>query len=314
MLVKHIILQLAVKCALGGWVEIVMTNKEPYNIKTEEDLNQVLGVIDEEMRDEGIPITARQIKGWLKFSAHFGLGLKMSDPLSQKVMDWFEVRYGDKLKVDYATGEIAVMIRGDLFKMRVPTMYGTVQVICDPRFWMDKPGMQIAVNEDDPLPEGNVLNCIDELTESYALTFTLDEQRKLFHTFQFANEASQTIDQIKSVPFIDEAKGDIQASITHLFVESPQYGLSKWASLQAVEKFIKAYISKTGIIPPFTHDLQRLANLAATHGLPPISPVDLGKIQCAADVRYGRVAVSPQESIEAHHAALKVCAEIARSL
>ncbi|MGH9941168.1 MAG: HEPN domain-containing protein [Pyrinomonadaceae bacterium] len=291
-----------------------MTKKEPYNIQTEEDLNQVLEAIDKELRDEGVPVTARQLKGWLKFSSRFGLGLKMSDPLSQKVMDWFEVRYGDKLKIDYATGEIAVMIRGDLFKMRVPTMYGTVQVICDPRFWMDKLGMQIAVNENGPLPVVNVLNCIDELTESYALTFTLDEQRELFQIFQFANEASQAIDKPSGAPFINEAKGDIQASIAHLFEERPQFGLSKWASLQAVEKFIKAFLSKMGVTPPFTHDLQRLAIMAASHGLAQLAPADLGKIQCSAEVRYGRIVVSAQEAIEAHHTALKVCSEIARSL
>jgi HEPN domain-containing protein len=291
-----------------------MNNKEPYNIKTEADFNRVLEAIDTEMRNENIPLTARQIKGWLRFSSNFGLGLKMSDPLSQSVMDWFEVRYGDKLKINFVTAEIAVMIRGDLFRMHVPTMYGKVQVICDPRFWADNSCMQIAVNENDPLPIINVLNCIDGLTESYALTLSLDEQRNLFYTFQFAHEMTKAIDKPSAVPFINEAKGDIQASIAHLFEELPQYGLSKWASLQAVEKFIKAYIHKSRMKPPFTHDLQKLANLAASHGLPAISPVDLAKIQCSAEIRYGRIAVSSQEAAEAQHASLKVCAEVAKSL
>jgi len=69
-----------------------MADKEPYNIKTDEDFHNVMEKIDKDMRDDGIPVTARQLKGWLKFSSRFGLGIMMSDPLSQKVMDWFETR------------------------------------------------------------------------------------------------------------------------------------------------------------------------------------------------------------------------------
>ena len=157
-----------------------MTHKEPYNIKTYEELSKVLETIDKEMRESSVPIQARQIKGWLRFSSRFGLGLSMGEPLSQTVMNWFEKRYGDKLKVDYAIGEVAVMIRGDLYKMRIPQFYGQIEIICDPRFWMEQPGTQIAIKETDPLPKINVLNFIEGLTENYALTLTLDEQRMLF--------------------------------------------------------------------------------------------------------------------------------------
>jgi hypothetical protein len=52
---------------------------ENYDIKTEEDFHQVLGSIDEEMRAANVPIPARQVKGWVKFSSRYGLRLKMSD-------------------------------------------------------------------------------------------------------------------------------------------------------------------------------------------------------------------------------------------
>ena len=291
-----------------------MSAKEKYNIKTEEDFNRVLDEIDREMRDDSVPITARQIKGWLKFSSRFGLGLSMSDPLSQKVMDWFEVRYGDRLKIDHTVGEMAVLIRGDLFKLRFPTYYGSINVICDPKFWMSEPGTQIAVKEDDPLPVVNVLNCIEELTESYALTLTIDEQRELFNLFLFGTSAMQDLDAVRGVAFVEEAKGDLRASVSHLFDRPPQYGLSKWSSLQATEKFIKAYITQKGTTPPFSHDLQRLATIAESLGLPVLPQTELSKIQCPADVRYGRVPVTPAEAVEAQHAAIKACAEIAKSI
>lgn len=239
--------------------------KENYDIKTEEDFHRVLNSIDEEMRADSVPIPARQIKGWVKFSSRYGLRLKMSDPLSRKIMEWFATRYGDKIKVDFAQGELAVSIRGDLYKMYFPFFAGRIQVICDPRFWMDKRGMQLAKDKDDPLPVINVLNCIEELTETYALTLSVDEQRDLFNLFQFGNDAYQEINRLKGITFIKEAKGDVDASVEHLLDNPAQYGLSKWASLQAVEKFLKGYLAQKSAGVPFSHNLQALATTAESH-------------------------------------------------
>lgn len=288
--------------------------KEHYDIKSEEDFNRVLDAIDKQMREEDIPIPARQIKGWVRFSSRYGLGLRMSDPLSRKVMDWFSTRYGDKIMVDFAQGQLAISIRGDLYKMYFPFFAGTIQVICDPRFWMSERGMQIAKDKNDPLPVVNVLNCIEELTEKYALTLSLDEQRELFRLFQFGGAAFQEIGRIKGVAFIEEARGDIEASISHLLESPPRYGLSKWSSLQAVEKFIKGYITQKSATPPFSHDLQALATLAASFGLPVVSSIKLRQVQCPAGVRYGQVSVTKQEALEAHHVAIAICAEVAKNL
>lgn len=287
---------------------------ETYDIKTEEDFKRVLDLIDAEMRSDGIPIPARQIKGWVKFSSRSGLRLKMNDPLSQKVMDWFATRYGDKIKVDFAQGEIAVSIRGDLYKMYFPFFAGRIQVICDPRFWMDKRGMQLAKDKDDPLPVINLLNCIEELTENYALTLSLDEQRGLFDLFQFGNDSYQEINRLTGITFIKEAKGDIDASIKHLFDNPAQYGLSKWASLQAVEKFLKGYLTHKSASVPFNHNLQALATSAESYGLPAISSAQLATAQCGAGVRYGQIAVTKEEALEAHHSAIAICAAVAKNL
>lgn len=203
------------------------------------------------------------------------------------------------------------MIRGDLFKMSFPTVFGAANVICDVN-WMDRKSPQIT--NDGSRPFVNVLNCVEGLTKEYASVLTTDELRELTDLFLFGYDSTLVIDEVSTAPFIDEAKGDLESSVANLFERQPQYGLSKWASLQSVEKFIKAFIVKNGVTPPFTHDLQRLNTLATSHGLPAISQTDIDKIQCPADVRYGLVLVTPQEALEAHHASVKVCAEIAKSL
>jgi hypothetical protein len=61
-------------------------------IKTNEDFNRVMEEIDKEMRDEEIPLTARDMEGWLRFSSTFGLSLTGRDPLSIKIYRWFQQR------------------------------------------------------------------------------------------------------------------------------------------------------------------------------------------------------------------------------
>jgi len=125
--------------------------------------------------------------------------------------------------------------------------YGKIEFICDPRFWMPEPGNQIAVKPTDPLPRVNVLNCIDGLTESYALTFTLEEQEQIVLVLTRNIDYLMAINKVSLEPLIEQAKGDLKAAITHLFERPPLYGLSKWGSLQAVEKFLKAFVSSKGV-------------------------------------------------------------------
>lgn len=270
--------------------------------------------IDKEMRDDGIPVTARQIKGWLRFSSRFGLGLLMSDPLSQRVMDWFETRYGDLLKVDNAIGNLPVIIRNDIYRMRVPMFYGKIEFICDLRFWIPEPGNQIAVKPADPLPRVNILNCIYGLTESYALTFTFEEQEHIVLILTRNIDYLMAIDRISAVPLIEQGKGDLKASIAHLFERPPQYGLSKWGSLQAVEKFLKAFVSSKGGAFPHNHNLQALASLAEARGLPAISSTKIANVQCSAGVRYGEIVVSPTEAVESFYSAINMCGQISTNM
>jgi hypothetical protein len=122
------------------------------------------------------------------------------------------------------------------------------------------------------------------------------------------------IDEVSGSTFVTQAKADIKVTLSHLFSSPPNYGLSKWSSLQAVEKFIKAYIERRGNTPPFSHDLARLATDAELLGLPTVPRTDLAKIQCSADVRYGQIPVGLNEAVEAHQTAISVCAEISKNL
>jgi hypothetical protein len=288
-----------------------MSLKEKLGIKTEEDFNHVMESIDEELRTQNMPIFGREVEGWSKFCARYSVTLTNVDPLTIEIWNWFRTRYGDKLKIDFSIGQLAILIRGDLFKIRFPLIYGVAEFICDPKYF----GIshQKRTNVGVP-PTLNVLDFVEGLTEQYANNLTFDELQNIFDLYKFGFESMLDIDEISGSTFITQAKADINATLSHLFDSLPNYGLSKWSSLQAVEKFIKAYIERKGNTPPFSHDLVRLTADAELLGLPTVSRTDLAKIQCPADVRYGQVLVSLIEAIEAHQAAIGVCAKISKNL
>ncbi len=288
-----------------------MDLKEKLDIKTEDDFNRILESIDEELRNQNVPIFGREIEGWSKFCARYGVTLTNVDPITIEIWNWFRTRYGDKLKVDPSIGQLAILIRGDLFKVRFPLIYGTAEFICDPTYW----GISHQKRIDAGVPTTlNVLDFVEGLTEQYANNLTFGELQNIFDLYKFGFEAMLDIDEVSGSTFATQAKADIKATLSHLFSSPPNHGLSKWSSLQAVEKFIKAYIERRGNTPPFSHDLARLAAEAELLGLPTISCDDLAKIQCPAGVRYGQVPVSLNEAVEAHQAALSVCAGVSKNL
>ena len=90
--------------------------------------------------------------------------------------------------------------------------------------------------------------------------------------------------------------------------------LSKWGSLQAVEKFLKAFISSKGVTFPHSHNLQALANLAEASGLPTLSSTNIANVQCSAGVRYGGIVVLQTDAVEAYYSAIDICGQIAANM
>jgi hypothetical protein len=122
---------------------------------------------------------------------------------------------------------------------------------------------------------------------------------------------------VSDVQFVNEVQGDLDAVVSHLVAHKSQLGLSKWASLQAVEKILKAYIvtkDQTMDVKKIGHKLGELAVAAENLGLPAIPNGYIADVQCSAGVRYGEVAVSVEEAGIAHLISLEVCEVAAQSI
>lgn len=275
------------------------------NIKTDEDFNRVMEEIDQEMQAEGIPLTARDMKGWLRFSSTYGLNLMGRDPLSIKIYTWFIQRYEERLKLDSTLGSMGVILRGSLYRMYFPVAYGHSKVVAQREITKERPPIVIGTQDNPPIL--NVLDFVDGLTQDYANSLTDEELEGLFNQFVFGLTVFMEI----SGALIKDAMGaqarnDLNASSNHLFSNPPNYGLSKWSSQQAAEKFIRAFILSRGGVPPSHHHLKELAQAAELLGLPSMPDQWFEDIQCSAEVSSGDIPITALEAIEAQYVALQI--------
>lgn len=64
---------------------------------------------------------------------------------------------------------------------------------------------------------------------------------------------------------------ELKTAIDKILDRNPEYGLSRWASLQAAEKAIKEFIRSKGKKVERTHKLNNLIQVAKPLGLPDIN-------------------------------------------
>lgn len=301
----------------------VMKQKEPFNqkkpplvIKSEEEFLALMEDIDREMIAENTKITARPIIAGLKFAKRHNVTLNAIPPnrppkkdcfdpleISIRIHKWIEQRYGERIKVYFHTGRVVFPLRGDLYVVNCPKMYGTVKFVCDPNTFGDK-GSKIGKNKP---PICNILDSIENLTANFAKSLNAEEIVKITAAFISGMGAYMNLEAINDLDYINEATGDLDAAVSHLMSNRPQPGLSKWSSLQAVEKLVKTYISQKGEKIKRTHSLNTLFGQAKELGLIVPPQIYIDDVQCSAGVRYGETPVSIEDAVKAHLISLEIC-------
>ncbi|GEM_PF-3480601 len=83
--------------------------------------------------------------------------------------------------------------------------------------------------------------------------------------------------------------------VNGLMARGGRYGESKWASLQAAEKVLKAAIDRAGAKYGFTHGLAGLCKTLGDTGLNFNADAQMAAIQCKPGIRYGEDAQKRDE-------------------
>ena len=285
------------------------TPKQKWKVRNRNELLVLLRQINAEMIEEKIVITARSIMAGLKITERFDIVLPfigfpfeaMEEPSSQQfgprevaleITRYFEALYGEKLKVNTTIGRVAFPLRGDFYALRCPTTFGTVQFFCEPRlFGQDRSATP---------SKCNVVDLVEHMTPSLAHSLTPTEVLHMGAVLVSALGVFNAIRVLKEKPLIMDALGDYDAATLHLVANRKHPGLSQWASSQAVEKMLKAFLQACEVDYGRTHNLSDLFSLAQQEGLPAPPEPYIKDVSCSAGVRYGTVPVSTEQALRAH--------------
>lgn len=270
------------------------------------ELHAVLMAIDQEMRDENINIPARPLMAMSKLSERYHLEIDLRGELAERMNKWFDHLYGERLQMGLSLGTTAILIAGDIYKITIPLFFGTSGFVFDMG-----PEERKTILRGREVTLLNIKRYIQGLTVARISTMTSDECNEVVTKFGKAAIAWSNLDSVAYADFVVEARADLNTSVEHLFSRVPQFGLSRWASLQAVEKLLKAYIQERGGRFQRTHKLDDLASEGERLGLSRIDRTGLASIQCSPGVRYGSEQSTGQQAMAAHTAATEISGTIA---
>jgi hypothetical protein len=219
--------------------------------------------------------------------------------LSKRVRRWFSERYGDKLKVDFTLGRAVVMLRGEAWLVKVPYVFGAVQVIIDRDIEREYP--RIGVAGKGSAPTINLLRLVDGLTPAIAKTLSGEEIAAIQASFGPAFAVFGMLEGARtSSPLLEAAKQDLQSGAEICVQQRQALGFSRWHSLQGIEKILKAFVASRGGSFKRTHDLDDLAETAKELGASALSPDCISSIQCSASVRYDPTTTTIEQASTAH--------------
>ena len=281
--------------------------------KIPNDLSEILLEIDAELKAQGVKQHARPIQAVRAFSKRFSISMPLTDQLitgaprelkvaskyTREIYRWYDDMYGDALKVDFSErAKIGVLADGDMWEMRIPKVFGLVVV--EETREMSEPTITTGVIRVNPccslvgLTEGRLSRFADaDLNEIYQLYVIGLDVRAAFDRFRSAH------------PMFAEAESDWAAAAMHLTAQTPNYGQSRWASLQLCEKFMKGLIAIIG-----DEKVERTHKLSSLHdalrkSVPSLNLHHLlSDVECIAAVRYGEVPSSRMEAYASHKSSL----------
>lgn len=272
--------------------------------------------VDAKLTSEGADIPSRPLLAGREISMRFMISIPLAGtpetmppelrayfPLSEAIRTWYDDHYGDRLKVDPCPGSTVVRLDGDLYLLRVPLLFGETHFVTSRKF-IPNPG----------ITRGpaicNVVQLVQDLKEPRALRLSESALEEIQVAVQRALPAIYTLENTCH-DLTHIALGDVATAVANLMVRNGRYGESKWASLQAAEKTLKAAIALEGATFAFTHGLKGLFAQLAKTGIQIEPKPYVDAIQCSAGIRYGEEKCTPEEALDAHRRSLDLVNELA---
>jgi HEPN domain-containing protein len=273
--------------------------------------------IDERLIDQNVPIPNRPLHALRELSLRLKITLPLTSTkhgdindkdknwiITDRLKKWYQCRYGERLKKDFCIGKVAILIRGAPWIIRIPWVWGTVRMVAHPTLPSD------LFRSDGIKPTFNILDSIESLSANLRQDLKQSELKDIMRVFKLGFYSISILREHKDQAIVKSALGDIASATSHIIMDKPSYGLSKWASLQAAEKSLKFRIELSGSQYPKSHDLKGLCKILSKLGNPIPERDVIDKVKCSAAIRYGELKTSIEEAVNAQHASLEIILKI----
>lgn len=267
------------------------------NIIDKQTFEDMMGDIDRQLENEGVPAHSRPIMASLKLANKLKIDIPLiprtqsiftendfsSTAIPWQINNWYQKIYSNKINIAPKLASIVFLIRGIPYRAVLPRVYGTVSI--SPFDYIEDltPGLYSRLSKEE----------INEIATLY------------LGTFKAMNKYDSS-----GLPKINAVLTKLETAVNIIMQRRFIDGDSKWASLQFIEILLKSILEKNRIKYKKEHELLPLLKFIPHEIARGVSEVDIEKIQCNPGVRYLEIDASFNEAIEAHYASLRVFVKI----
>lgn len=285
-----------------------------------DDLEPALREIDNALKAEGVPPHGRGIRAVIEFGKRFHVSLPLVDlppgasvengvpaevilhaGYTKRIHAWFSEVYGERMKVDFsANAKVAVLADGDMWELRIPLMFGGAYFVTSRVLEPEASAFSRGPNKVNPCAS------LTHITASRLAHFSDADLQEVYGLFVVGLDVRDAFKRFRNEhQLFVEAETDWTSAVGHLTAQNPNFGQSRWSTLQMCEKFMKGLINVIG-----SGDPKQGHNLGALHDelAKTIYGMDLRhlipELCCTAQVRYGETLSTREQAYAAHKAAL----------
>ena len=219
--------------------------------------------------------------------------------LLDRVSEWYATNYGKRLRAPFLAHSLAIDLRGTLWRVRLPEVFGTITVFVDPDLRRGR-GTGGGFN---------ILGAIDDFTQAYASRLRSMDAQRVLDASRIGFTAITFLGGFRGDTLGEQAELDYEHSVDALMTGF-SWSKASWETAQCAEKVMKAVLVRAGCkhIPKGRdgHDIPSLGHLLEREGGVSLDAGDLGLIHCDPKVRYGEEVVNPEAAYAAHRALLRL--------
>ena len=162
--------------------------------------------------------------------------------------------------------------------------------------------------------EINPIDFIEEITDELKSKLNQEEISEIFQIFHSSYELNKLLSRDENkIDLCISARKDFYDAAESLLITNKSINHSKWASLHATEKIIKAILTKNGVSYPTGkdgHNLFKLSKRLYEIGYPSIADSTLNTIQCSTSIRYKMTNHGLDDTVKAHHNSIYLSEEL----